>query len=303
MSRLGGHSRGAGARTQSEDPCAGAARPWAKEELLWLRVLKSPHEHLRRCDWAFLEERLARSRPEIRRKLIELGLIEYGRRYEVDETFFDSWSPATAWVLGLLLSDGHLPRTAPAIHFSSTDRELVEKVRSCLRSTHPIKQTDGGVGHRGSRPVFVLTIVRRRLRTAVDRLVPGRLKSERVRLPDVPLECLGHLVRGYFEGDGSIYFDEPRSNLHVQISGLTAFIEDLRVRLAIAGVADGGFVYRCPQARDTSTLHINGAMAFRLADYLYRDVPDALVLTRKRAVYLRCREWRARRGLLDEARG
>ncbi len=101
---------GAGARTGIRRPGAGGLRPWTQEDLLWLRVVKSPHEQLRRCDWSFLEERLGRPRSEIRRKLIDLELVAYGRRYDVEEPFFDTWSPDMAWVLGL----PPLPRVAHA---------------------------------------------------------------------------------------------------------------------------------------------------------------------------------------------
>lgn len=279
----------------------GARRPWSHEEILWLRVLKSPEVQLRRCDWGFLDQHLGRPRSEVRRQLIELGLITYGRRYAVNEQFFDAWSPEVAWVLGLLLSDGHLSRIGSTVHFSSVDRELVEKVRACLQATHPIRVTDGGVGHKGDKPLHVLAINRQRLRASVGRVATGRLKSERERIPEVPAEFLRDFVRGYFEGDGSIFFDEPRSNLIVQISGLTAFVESLRARLVDAAVTGPACVIRCPQARDTSTLNINGAQGFHVAHFMYRDVPPALVLERKRAVYIRCLEWRRARGLSLEA--
>ena len=288
---------GAGARADLLRPGAGVSRPWTDEELLWLRVVKSPDDRLRPWEWDFLEDHLGRARTEIRPQLINLGLLLYGRRHEVDEQFFDTWTPPMAWVLGLLLSDGHFAKGAPTIQLSSTDREVVDKVRACLGATHPIRVSHGGTGHLGDKPVYILAINRKRLRRGVDVLLPARPKADRRRLPDVPESLLGHFVRGYFEGDGSIFFDEPRSNLHVQISGPTAFIEDLRRRLVAAGTAGDGWIYRCPQARDTSTLHINGAKAFRLAEFLYHDVDPALALDRKRAVYQRCLEWRRARGL------
>lgn len=285
---------------ETEPSVASGSCQWSEEETLWLRVLKTPEVNLRPCDWAFLDAQLGRTRGDVRRQLVQLGLSNYGRRYAVNERFFDGWTHESAWVLGLLLSDGHLSRQNPTVHFSSVDRELIEKVRACMQATHPIRMSRGGVGHLGDKPLYLLDVNRRRLRASIDGVVAARLKSERVRVPDVPFEHLRHFVRGYFEGDGSIFFDEPRSNLHVQISGLTAFIESLRERLIDAGVYRTASVYRCPQAQDTSTLNVNGAQAFHLAHFMYRDAPSALVLERKRAVYDRVLQWRRAHGLLPE---
>lgn len=228
---------------------------------------------------------------------VDLGLVRYGRRHRVDEGFFDTWTPPMAWVLGLLLSDGHFAKSAPTIQLSSTDRELVEKARACLRATHPIRGVVGGVGHLGDKPVHIMAINRQRLRRGADTLLPARLKADRRHLPDVPGALLRHFARGYFEGDGSIFFDEPRGNLHVQVSGPTAFVEDLRARVRATGLDVPPSLYRCPQAADTSTLHFSGGQAFRFAAFLYHDVDPALTLERKRTVYLRCLEWRRARGL------
>lgn len=285
------------ASPSGEDPC----RPWSHEDLLWLRILKTPEAHLRPCDWAFIDARFGRSRKEVRRQLIKLGLSNYGRRYSVDEAFFEQWSRKSAWALGLLISDGHLSRTQSTVHFSSVDRELVEKLRACMGATHTIYVSSGGVGHLGDKPLHIVDINRQRLRSTIDALVAGRLKSERDRLPCVPTDYLRDFVRGYFEGDGSIFFDEPRSNLHVQISGLTAFIESLRARLVEAGVIKHVALYRCRQAVDTSTLHLDGARAFRLAHFMYEDAPPELLLKRKQEVYARALEWRRTRNLPLEA--
>jgi hypothetical protein len=285
------------ARANSTRPSADILRPWTSEDLLWLRILKSPHERLRPCDWKFLDERLGRPRREVRRTLIDLGLTRHGRRYKVNERFFDTWSPPMAWVLGLLQSDGHFGKKSAAIQFSSTDRELVEKARSCLDATHPIPSVEGGVGHMGDKPVHILLISRKRLRRGVDAVLPARLKANRRELPAMPNDLLRHFLRGYFEGDGSIFFDEPRKTLHVQVSGLTQFVEDIRVQARAAGLEVPPNLYRCTQAANTSTLHFIGAQAFRFADFLYHDVTPALALERKRAVYLQCLESRRARGL------
>lgn len=135
------------------------------------------------------------------------------------------------------------------------------------------------------------------MRRAAELLMGGRLKAERLQPPAVPAELLGDFVRGYFEGDGNIYFDEPRSNLHVRIAGRTRFIENLTDVLVERGV----FTWKRPRILTNTTdiveLHVQSAEAFRLAHLMYDGAPAALSLSRKRAVYERCKAWRLARGL------
>lgn len=59
------HALGQTERSSGEAMC----RPWSSEENFWLRIMKTPEEHLRPCDWAFLDARLRRPRKEVRRQL------------------------------------------------------------------------------------------------------------------------------------------------------------------------------------------------------------------------------------------
>jgi len=269
------------------------SRSWSEEELQWLRTFKEPNVPLPDEDMQFLVETLGRTRSAIRGQLRKMGLQ---RSYYVNERFFDQWSAPMAWVLGLLHSSGHLRGRSAAATWETSDAEVVQKVRACLDSTHPIYVSHQG--ECGRRPYYTLFIARQRLRAGIDTHVHVRLHAERSKVPDVPTHLLPHFARGYFEGNGTICFGvESSSGPSVVVSGRTALLADLRERLRSTGVDVPPSLSRRSQIKDTSVMAMSSRRAFRFADFLYRDAPAALSVERKRAVYVRCREWRISRGL------
>ena len=128
-------------------------------------------------------------------------------RKGVNEEFFDTWSDVMAYVLGLFAADGTMtknPRGSCYIDFAVTDRELILYVRKALDAKQklairPARNERSKVNHRvqiGSRRMF-------------DQLLhlgftPN--KSKTLVMPDMPAKYFSHFVRGYFDGDGNVYF-------------------------------------------------------------------------------------------------
>lgn len=114
-----------------------------------------------------------------------------------------------AYVLGFFAADGTMisnNRGAHFIEFHSTDRELIVMVKSLLNSGHKVavrkpRSHSHKVGYRiqiGSKEIF---------NDLTDfGFQPN--KSLSMVLPRVPKSFLGDFVRGYFDGDGCVYFGE-----------------------------------------------------------------------------------------------
>lgn len=201
-----------------------------------------------------------------------------------------------AWVLGLLHSSASLSGTTAAVRWEAADVEVVEKVRACLESTHPISVRRNPINK--LLTYHCLTIARQWLRAGIDTHVPVRLQAERTQVPDVPADLFRHFARGYSEGSGSMSFLEQNSvGLQIRFTGHTALLADLRERLRLAGLEVPGSMYRASQVKDTSMMVFTSRRGFRLAEFLYRDAPASLSVDRRRANYLRALEWRTSRGL------
>ena len=65
-----------------------------------------------------------------------------GIRYEINQSFFDIWSPQMAYILGFIYADGsidHSPKIrADYLSITSTDKEIITEIRNTLHSKHRI---------------------------------------------------------------------------------------------------------------------------------------------------------------------
>lgn len=143
----------------------------------------------------------------------------------VNDAFFESWTPASAWVLGLIFGDGHirhdLRTRAHQVYIVGT--EQVTRAAAAL------------LGHRRgpfTRPACPsLWELRWRSVRMVESLVAkfGLYgdKADRIYVPEMPDDMLPHFVRGLWDADGHWY---ARGNYrHAQYTSISKrLIEQLQ---------------------------------------------------------------------------
>jgi len=126
-----------------------------------------------------------------------------------------------AYVLGFLYADGDvedadISSRTQYIKFANKDREIIEKIKTLLESEHPIhfrpphtSLDKNGHIYRSSRS-FYLRIGSKRMFADLRKfgLIPN--KSKVLKFPSLPLKYLSHFLRGYFDGDGTIYLEQRR---------------------------------------------------------------------------------------------
>jgi|SRR3989344_1250414 len=125
----------------------------------------------------------------------------------INRKFFKSWSPRMAYVLGFFAADGTMianNRGAHFIEFHSTDKQLIVMVKNTLESGHKVsvrspRDDRHKIAYRlqiGSKEMFV------------DLLALGFIpnKSLTLNFPIIPEKFRRDFIRGYFDGDGCIYF-------------------------------------------------------------------------------------------------
>lgn len=126
------------------------------------------------------------------------------RKYTVNEDFFKTWTPDMAYTLGFIAADGSVQESTknkgPVLRIASKDKEHLETIRNLLGSTHLIREESNKNGSWSVLAIYSKEIV--------DDLVSLGIypnKSLTFRIPNIPDEYMRHFVRGYFDGDGSIY--------------------------------------------------------------------------------------------------
>jgi hypothetical protein len=120
------------------------------------------------------------------------------RRYVVCDSFFDTWSDVSAYVLGFLTADGSVYGRTVSVDLAEKDFIIVEFVRDCLCPGKPIeiRKKNGSIRIRANS----VTLCKK-----LESLGVFPQKTGKEFLPDIPLVFLGSYIRGIFDGDGWVY--------------------------------------------------------------------------------------------------
>ncbi len=157
------------------------------------------------------------------------------RIYSLNEKFLDEWSPEMAYVLGFWFADGYMRHEKSyRVIFNSKDYHLLLQIRKSLRSNYLIYRRKDGTGHQ-------LTLYSKQMYLKLLTLGGKRCKSKTVKFPQIPDKYLPDFLRGYFDGDGSVFYTtyihtktkRPRTELRSNFtSGNPKFLESLQNILA-----------------------------------------------------------------------
>jgi len=206
------------------------------------------------------------------------------------ETFFDKWSAESAYILGLFASDGCMylnKRGSSYIAFTFTDYQLITIIQNLLRVTNKIEEYHR-VGN--FKTSYTIQIGSKALYSKFLNLGFTPAKSKTLVFPPVPDEFICHFIRGYFDGDGSIYTKiSQRKNrkgiIHYLILNLRCgskmFLETIRTKLhEQAGIGLGSLYFHS----SAYSLAYSGKDVVELYDFLYPS-SGLSHLERKRVSY------------------
>ena len=197
-----------------------------------------------------------------------------------------------AYVLGYLFADGYVfknPRGSCFICFCSTDKELIEKVRGVLKSNHHIGIRKRNTNPR-ARPLYVLQIGSKEVFQYLKKFGIVQNKSLIIKFPkNIPGVFLGDFVRGYFDGDGTIYFKKHFAKDRQKLrwvfssrftSGSEIFLHGLHQ--ALKGHVRGGFIQRKTGGYELVFSHHDSVALYRI---MYEKASIDLLLQRKYAIF------------------
>ena len=153
-----------------------------------------------------------------------------------------------AYVLGFFAADGSMLRNGRGAHFiefTITDRVVLEQIQRVTNSTHHIAERKKGVTH---KTAYRLQIGSWKWFKDLSCLGFMQNKSKRLPLPNIPKKYFGDFVRGYFDGDGCVYFNHLKFGdrkkhrlilLTLFTSGSRQFLDSLWEKLKTHGVHGG----------------------------------------------------------------
>lgn len=154
------------------------------------------------------------------------------------ESFFDSWTPEMAYVLGYFAADGCMYRNKRGsyyVGFTSTDYELIKTTKRLMGATNAIEEYQRPKPNCKRR--YVLQIGSKRLFRRLLELGFTPHKSRTLKFPSIPEVALCHFVRGNLDGDGCVHVGtyNRKNRLSTQkifrvyfTSGSSLFLKSLR---------------------------------------------------------------------------
>lgn len=207
----------------------------------------------------------------------------------LNHNFFKKWSSEMAYVLGFFAADGNMIKNKRGGHyiaFYSNDKELLVKIRTLLKSTQKIALKKKNPLYSG-RPSYQIQIGSKEIYSDLLKLGLVPNKSLVLKVPAMPAKFFNHFVRGYFDGDGCVYFRKnwakDRNKLRWVFqtrftSGSRQFLSRLSCLLRNLEICKGGYLYDKGSSHELVFSHNDGFALFR---FMYDNVPPDVYLERK----------------------
>ncbi|WP_394188029.1 LAGLIDADG family homing endonuclease [Paenisporosarcina quisquiliarum] len=118
------------------------------------------------------------------------------RKNKVNEDFFSVWSHEMAWVLGILVTDGHIDKINHSICFSQKDERILRIIAKYMAADYVLTP----FGKTKKTPTLI--IHSKKMKLDLEHLGITPRKSLTVPFPNVPEKYLSSFVRGVIDGDG-----------------------------------------------------------------------------------------------------
>lgn len=139
-----------------------------------------------------------------------IGLRKVGKRIDFDEDFFENInSERKAYWLGFIYADGNVTNNRLRIEIKKEDEYLLEELNKDLGSKNKIcedKRTHEYNGYIINKNNVYIGYCSDKLVSDLNKLGVIENKTFKLNyLPEINNELLAHFIRGYFDGDGTVY--------------------------------------------------------------------------------------------------
>jgi hypothetical protein len=212
--------------------------------------------------------------------MAQLSGVYTGYKYHVpvyNESFVDGWSRELAYFVGLILSDGHVSNSnlRHLVCLKMCDKDVIEKVKNITEHKGNVVEYHTTNGY---KPSYTINFHGKKFWDFFTNLGFDNNKSHSARFPkDVPIESVSHLIRGVFDGDGSLSLGRNKYPF-ARICGTRSLLESI-INLI-------GFHYTIHKHFNIYIIQYTGERAVKFLDYLYNDSTNDTRMDRKYNKYL-----------------
>lgn len=196
------------------------------------------------------------------------------RKYNINQDFFKTWSNDMAYLFGFWCADGCIYRN------KLFDITVQKKDKYILKRFAELLHYEGNILDYVDRQACRLNFSCKVIYDDLIALGGKECKSLDLSFPNVPHEFLPDFIRGYFDGDGSVYnVQGGRLNLAFAC-GSENFIQELQNVLRKYAHVDGGSYDKAHMK-----LTYGHRDSLKIATFIY-NTSSNLFLERKKAKFL-----------------
>lgn len=214
------------------------------------------------------------------------------RKYDCNDDYFAVIDTKDkAYFLGFIYADGFItkPDSGQAkLGITLAEIEPIEKFKKYINTDRPIGiYTKGKNSYSEGKIEYKFAIASDKLVSDLEKLGVIERKTLVLKFPKLREDLIPHFIRGYFDGDGSIYYHVTKNHLNprlgINICGTKEFLDEMVKYLPSA---KSNNVYK-EKRRITNCWNIklvSNIECLQVYHYLYKDCDD-LYLTRKRTKF------------------
>lgn len=210
-----------------------------------------------------------------------------------NDSFFSEWSPSMTYWLGFLYADGNVCHYRVgytiSISLQCADHSHVRRFRDAVQSTYHLGLNKPSRNAFGTKCLAVTQIRSDKMASDLIKLgcVPNKLLI--LEWNDyVPRSLMHHFVRGYFDGDGCIFFYKTKAEMRVSFCGTSMFMTGLFNYIKDNVLHDhkaNGCMYHRKNSTLTELSYAGRHSAMAVLNWMYRDSANEMRLTRKYQYY------------------
>ncbi len=205
-----------------------------------------------------------------------------------------------AYVLGFFAADGYITVNKRGGQFWSiqiSDKELLIEIKKVVESDHAIGVR---VGKGKEKTLYRLQVGSIKMCDDLRNLGYNERKTNSLALPSVPKKYLSDFVRGYFDGDGSVWVGEIHKERKTKTtvisvaftSGSKIFLQKLKTELSETVSTSGSISQR--KDKNCWCLRYSVNDSLKLHDFMYNGSvqESTLFLLRKKVVFEKYKKMR-----------
>lgn len=203
--------------------------------------------------------------------------------YTISNGFFKNIDTENkAYILGFIYADGNIStsKNSISICLKRTDREILEKIKKCMNSNYPLYETTGQYSIEYPVTEKVLfSVSSKELKEDLINIGCIPKKSDILSFPDIDDSLVHHFMRGYFDGDGTVFIENQNGNIR---TGIISTYEFCKIFLDKLNLSENIAIHK--EKRTNKNVHYFTIAKLEQVkatyDFLYKDA--TIFLERKK---------------------